>query len=417
MERVRSRRPGRGIPPAPPAIGVRRVLWLLRQAAGVVAAAAEPSRRKFRGRRIGLSPGHLFRGVWRTFRARPLLVASCVAILAAGIGSATAVAAAAPASSCGRCRFLTPIGSSPVTRCARASIRSAPRCSMRRVQVPRGLVRTDWSRPAADLDVRAGGDAVRVQAAAVTADYLAAAAWRRHTGARSPGGRSAGQCRRCCDQPLVLGPAVRRAARHRRSQPDDRWPIRHGDRHPAPRIRPAFAAEIWVPLQVAIDTPLQDRLASAYMPLARLRPGVAIDRANQEIAAVVKALADEYPQRRGWTCRAIGLRQQLLGDLDGRTTNCRAGARGGRFLLVICCVNVANLLLLRAADRERDEAIARGVGRSARAGTALRITGHRADGRRRPGLTAWLAPVLGALNPIRPSALAPALTEFASMRS
>ena len=98
-----------------------------------------------------------------------------------------------------------------------------------------------------------------------------------------------------------------------------------------------FAAEIWVPLQVAIDTlPLQDRWHRPTCLSHGLRPGVAIDRANQEIAAVVKALADEYPQRRGWTYRAIGLRQQLLGDLDGRTTNRRARARGGRFLLVIC---------------------------------------------------------------------------------
>ena len=68
---------------------------------------------------------------------------------------------------------------------------------------------------------------------------------------------------------------------------------------------------MWMPLQVTIDTlPLPDRLASTYMPLARLRPGAAIGRANEEIAAIAKALADEYPQRRGWTYRAIGLRQQ-----------------------------------------------------------------------------------------------------------
>src|SRR4030095_5324116 len=49
----------------------------------------------FHATRIALSPRHLLLGVWRTFRARPLLTASCIGILAAGIGSATAVAAAA----------------------------------------------------------------------------------------------------------------------------------------------------------------------------------------------------------------------------------------------------------------------------------------------------------------------------------
>ena len=395
--------------------------WLLRQAAVCLVSPGRPHRSRgeaFRVQRVGLSPGHLFRGVWRTFRARPLLIASCVAILAAGIGSATAVAAAAygllvrplPLPHSDRLvsgyalrEGFDPFGTSLLEYDAFKS-RVA---SFERIGVARRQTST----------LRAGGDAVRVQAAAVTADYLAAA------GVAPADGRTISPED---DRPGSAAVAVISHSlwlRQFAGQPDAVGRSLTIDGRSAtvigilpPGFDLPFAADIWVPLQVAIDTlPLQDRLASAYMPLARLQPGVAIERANQEIATVVKALADEYPQRRGWTYRAISLRHQLLGDLDGRTTKIVGlvlAAVG--FLLVICCVNVANLLLLRAADRERDQAIRVALGASGgqlalerlSESMTIGLTGGAAG----LALTAWLAPVLGALNPIQPSALAPALT-------
>ena len=128
------------------------VAWLLRQAAVCLLWSTPTERPRggaFHGRRIGLSPGHLFRGVWRTFRARPLLIASCVAILAAGIGSATAVAAAATASSCG------PAASS--LRSARFRLRPARGLRSIRHLAARATPSSpvwrhssNWSRPAAD---------------------------------------------------------------------------------------------------------------------------------------------------------------------------------------------------------------------------------------------------------------------------
>ena len=397
-------------------------IWLLRQAA-VCLMSAMPSQgprgEVFRVQPIGLSPGHLFRGVWRTFRARPLLVASCIAILAAGIGSATAVAAAAygllvrplPLPHSDRLvsgyalrEGFDPFGTSLLEYDAFKS-RVA---SFERI----GLARRQSS------TLRAGGDAVRVQAAAVTADYLAAA------GVAPVLGRtiSADDDRPGSAAVTVISHSL--WVRQFAAQPDAVGRSLTIDGRSAtvigilpPGFDLPFAAEIWVPLQVAIDTlPLQDRLASAYMPLARLRPGAALERANQEIATVVKALADEYAQRRGWTYRAISLRHQLLGDLDGRTTTIVGLVLAAvAFLLVICGVNVANLLLLRAADRERDQAIRLALGASGgqlalerlSESLAIGLTGGAAG----LALTAWLTPVLGALNPIQPSALATALTE------
>jgi putative ABC transport system permease protein len=72
-------------------------------------------------------------------------------------------------------------------------------------------------------------------------------------------------------------------------------------------------------------------------------------------------------------------------------------------------------LLLRAADRERDQAIRVALGASAgqlalerlSESLAIGLTGGAAG----LALTAWLAPVLGALNPVQPSSLATALTD------
>ena len=396
--------------------------WLLRQTAVcLVSPTASPSARgeAFRVQRIGLSPGHLFRGVWRTFRARPLLIASCIAILAAGIGSATAVAAAAygllvrplplPHSDRLACGYALREGFDPFgTSLLEYDAFKARVASFERI----GLARRQMS------TLRAAGDTVRVQAAVVTADYLAAAgvapAYGRTISASDdrPGSTAVAVIshslwlRQFAGQPDAVGRSL---------TVDGRTATVIGILPPGFDL--PFAAEIWLPLQVAIDTlPLQDRLASAYMPLARLRPGVGLERANQEIATVVKALADEYPQRRGWTYRVISLRQQLLGDLDGRTTKIVGLVLAAVvFLLVICCVNVANLLLLRAADRERDQAIRVALGASGgqlalerlSESLAIGLTGGAAG----LALNVWLAPLLGALNPIRPSALGPALTD------
>lgn len=397
--------------------------WLLRQALVCLCSPApprSPREGRFHAARIVVSPRDLLLGAWRTLRARPLLTASCIGILAAGIGSATAVAAAVygllirplPLPDADRLvsgyalrEGFDPFGTSPLEY-------EAFKARVASFEVI-GLARRQTS------TLRAAGDTVRVQAAAVTADYLTAA------GVVPASGRTISLAD---DRPGSAAVAVISHSLWLRQFAGESDAVGRSltiDGRSAtvigilpPGFDLPFAAEIWVPLQLAVDTlALQDRLASAYMPLARLRSGLTIERANQEIGAVVNALAEEYPQRRGWTYRAIGLRQQLLGDLDGRTTKIVGLVLAAVvFLLLICCVNVANLLLLRAADRERDEAIRVALGASTgqlalerlSESLAIGLTGGAAG----LALTAWIAPLLSALNPIRPAAFAPALTDF-----
>ena len=168
------------------------------------------------------------------------------------------------------------------------------------------------------------------------------------------------------------------------------------------------AAEIWIPLQVNIDTlPLPERAVPRAEVVARLKPGVGLKQADAELKAIAHQLEQEYPNfRRGWSVRVVSLRQELLGDLEGHVRKALfAPMAGVGFLLLICCANVANLQLARGIAREREFAIrlALGAGRWCLVrqllteSVLLALVGGIAG----LLLAKWLLPVLAALNPIQ----------------
>jgi predicted permease len=108
--------------------------------------------------------------------------------------------------------------------------------------------------------------------------------------------------------------------------------------------------DVWLPLAPLATSSRGDHRLSV---LARLRPGATVASATAEMRALARDLARQYPEsNRDWSVSVASFDDWIVGPELRTRVLALLGAVG--LLLLMACVNVANLMLARASARQRD---------------------------------------------------------------
>ena len=125
-------------------------------------------------------------------------------------------------------------------------------------------------------------------------------------------------------------------------------------------VEPGRHSEIWTPFPYSPDMWSESgRGERGYAVLARLKPGVALEQAQADLSVIAAALAAEHPVDQGVGVAVkrladsrVGALRPMLYLLTGTVS----------LILLIACVNLANLLLARNSARQRELAVRAALG-------------------------------------------------------
>jgi putative ABC transport system permease protein len=117
--------------------------------------------------------------------------------------------------------------------------------------------------------------------------------------------------------------------------------------------------DAWIPMSAGPGR-LADNADNHYLGvIARLRPETSIARAQSELDALSDRLAGEFPNAKTTRATLYPLKDDIVGG-SSRALGLMFGA--AFVVLVLVCVNLANLLLVRGSEREREFALRSALG-------------------------------------------------------
>ena len=118
--------------------------------------------------------------------------------------------------------------------------------------------------------------------------------------------------------------------------------------------------DLWTNLRLDPDGAPERRGGQALQVAAYLRPGVELEAATAELAALARRLEDDHPENEGVTATAMPFLEAYTPDEIAMMVNLMMVMVVG--VLLVACANVANVLLARAVVREREVAVRSALG-------------------------------------------------------
>ncbi len=131
--------------------------------------------------------------------------------------------------------------------------------------------------------------------------------------------------------------------------------------------------DLWTPIgQYAEGEWLLRSNHLGMVAIGRLKPGVSVEQARADMEAIAIGLEEAYPDsNKGTRVAVASFHDRVLGDAEGKLFLLFAAVA---FVLLIACVNVANLLLVRGGSRQREMAIRWTMGASRARIVSLLVT-------------------------------------------